>query len=387
MTLFEKSSYTFKKGGGRKKKGDFEQGLGLTSNIVSFNSNDFGIDSPKAQFSPNRYSPKKKNYKQKNEEAAPSMKRVYMNYEELFVPKDFHQKPKKSFSPRPNYDIDDLFSPNDSFTPTNKKIKTEKNSPSQSGDNEEFDEYKSNFSDNGEDIEFSPISQGSNGSGIPPSGSPFSLFNERKSKKDECFFCHYYSGSNEVKDGNGTAIKLMLKMIEYMFGKCNISLISIGREVEYFYQKEILIPAQKKGIVGIPIVDRYTVIEHFTEHMNINPTIHYTNSFQILYNIRKKLLDNMFYSYESKDGDEAEAGEVKQLQPDKDIINLVLKYTESLHKIQNADPKKSCFFSGDNMTWSLESKGQFLNSGSKITEEHKRNFDRWEDLDYNSVLD
>ena len=191
-------------------------------------------------------------------------------------------------------------------------------------------------------------------------------------EENRCFFCDYYARSDDVEDQNAD-IKLMLSMIEKMHGASNIIIEQVAKSVERFYYNKIYLVRKsvaKKG-TEIPILTAQEVIRHFKEHLIFSPSVYYCNVFQSLYTVHEKQKDSLFY----KDTNG------KQVPHEKNI-NTFLRVIDMMNRIQKTDLKESPFYAGDGMSYTMKEKGMFLNSGSELTEEHKKVFNTWKEEKY-----
>lgn len=190
-----------------------------------------------------------------------------------------------------------------------------------------------------------------------------------------CFFCHFYSKSEGLKSSNMN-IGIMLKLIEDMLFKGNISIEAVGIEAEYYYDKNIYQPALLQGKYNTPKIVASDIVDHYRKHMNICPSIHYSNTFQILFNAREVLKDRLFLH-------NSETGEII---PSKQNYELMLKTIQVMNAIHNADLTKSPYYAGDGLHWSMKTKGAFLNDGTNITEEHKKMMNDWKEEPYKPMF-
>lgn len=198
---------------------------------------------------------------------------------------------------------------------------------------------------------------------------------EEEEEDDKCFFCNYYSRSHEVEEEGLVEIRLMLMMIECMFGKNNIRIEQIGESVEDFYYDKIYLPHYRRNRnTKIPIVKKRHVVEHYRDHLNINPTIYLYNTFQELDILRSELRDIMFYQNPQNPNG-------PKVASDKNIT-LYLKVTDMMNRVHKSDPSESPFYPGDALAYTLKEKGLFLNSGVSVTEEHKQVMNKWKEEDY-----
>ena len=378
----------------RKKKNEIEKEMGACSDVISYNSKFDGLEVEEREREPEQEYESKSRGNRRNDDKK-FLERDYLNYDEMFMPKKYviakkmkmerEKLREEEFWKNNNEEANTiLYSPvYKKKTSSDKKSIKKKKSPSSpinfgSSQENSIDKYKKSPSFNNSPS-YSPSSSLISSGSERNSPENRDIFSQIVSFDDDCFFCHYYSGSNVIKKETESNVKEMLKIIEFMLGKSNCEITQVGHEVELYYRKNIYNRFSHK-FPDLPFVDSYMVVNHYENHIRINPTIHYKHSFEILFNLRKKLLDNVCYTLK-EDQNQKEI-------VDKESVLLIKGLTDSMHRCHNADPKKSCFYPGDSFAWTADSKGQFLNSGYSLTKEQKKNFDRWDqsEIEYESAL-
>jgi hypothetical protein len=190
-----------------------------------------------------------------------------------------------------------------------------------------------------------------------------------------CFFCHYCSSSDAMKSFNMN-LSIMLRLIEDMLFKCNISIEAVGVEAAYYYNKNIYQPSILQGKQNVPRLTADDVVTHYRKHLNLSPIVHYSNALEILFNARE-VLKNVLFLRNTK------TGEIIPSKQNNELLNKNIQLSNSIH---NADVTKSPYYAGDSLHWTLKSKGAFLNDGTNITEDHKKLMNDWKEEPYKPMF-